>query len=64
MDVLKNKRAVSLNGNNVELMKILDATPELVHKRDFESLTPLHYAAWYNNADAVDALLEFGAGLL
>ena len=38
-----------------------------VEEIDLESfaakrLTPLHYAAWYNNIEAVQHLLELGSG--
>ncbi|HXE75191.1 MAG TPA: ankyrin repeat domain-containing protein [Candidatus Xenobia bacterium] len=48
-------------GDLAALCKLLKADPSLVHARDKEGSTPLHWAAWRGQVEAVRLLLEAGA---
>lgn len=51
------------NGDLATLRVMLAANPKLVHERDKEESTPLHWAAWKGHAGVVDLLLESGADI-
>ena len=48
-------------GDVARMRILLAANPKLVHERDKEESTPLHWAAWKGHAGVVDLLLESGA---
>lgn len=48
-------------GDLAALRKLLRADPSLVHARDKEGSTPLHWAAWRGQAEVARLLLEAGA---
>ena len=54
------KRAI--DGQVSDLKRLLGLKEASVEDRDNENLTALHYAAWYNKAEAVDMLIGYGAG--
>ncbi len=51
------------NGDIASLRIMLAANPKLVHERDKEESTPLHWAAWKGHAGAVELLLDHGADI-
>jgi len=48
-------------GDLAALRKLLKADASLVHARDKEGSTPLHWAAWRGQVEAARLLLEAGA---
>ena len=48
-------------GDVAAIRKLLAADPSLVHARDQEGSTPLHWAAWRGQVEAARLLLEAGA---
>jgi len=49
------------NGNVAAIRKLLASDPSLVHGRDKDGSTPLHWAAWRGQVEAARVLLESGA---
>ena len=50
-------------GDVARMRVLLAENPKLVHERDKEGSTPLHWAAWKGHANVVDLLLESGADI-
>jgi len=50
-------------GNIERVRELLVLDPSLVHARDGDASTPLHYAAWKGHADLVDVLVDAGADI-
>lgn len=50
-------------GDAVTVAELLKAGPALVHARDGERSTPLHWAAWKGHAPLVELLLDAGADI-
>ena len=50
-------------GRTERLRELLDANPELAQAWSSDGFTPLHLAAFFGQADAVELLLERGAGV-
>lgn len=48
-------------GNIERIGELLRQDPALLHTRDGDDATPLHYAAWKGHREAVEALLDAGA---
>ncbi len=55
-------RAVK-SGDGDKVRELVRANPELVHIRDREASTPLHWAAWKGHAAIVEILLDAGADI-
>jgi len=54
----------AVKDGNVEAVKALAAAdPALVHARDKEMNTPIHWAAWKGHPAVIDALLDAGADI-
>jgi ankyrin repeat protein len=51
------------NGDVAGLRIMLDENPKLVHERDEDQSTPLHWAAWKGHAGVVELLLDHGADI-
>lgn len=49
------------NGDLTALRKLLRADPSLIHARDKDGSTPLHWAAWRGQIDVTRLLLKAGA---
>jgi ankyrin repeat protein len=49
------------DGDLAAVLGMLEIHPELVHARDQDASTPLHWAAWKGHPDLVTALLAAGA---
>jgi ankyrin repeat protein len=47
-----------------DLEKILGVHGKGVNELDSKRMAPLHYAAWYNKKNVVQALLDKGAGAI
>jgi ankyrin repeat protein len=62
MSSLEIFRAVKA-GDLPRVKQLLESEPELVHARDKDRSTPLHLAAWKDQPDIVEALVEAGADL-
>ena len=54
------KRAI--DGQVSDLKRLLGIHKDSVRETDEDNLTLLHYAAWYNRAEQVEALINYGAG--
>lgn len=50
-------------GDTYKIKKLLENNPHLVNARDQRGLTPLHYAAWNKQLEAVELLVEFDADI-
>jgi len=55
-------RAVK-GGDVAKVKELIAADPALVHARDSDLSTPLHYAAWKGHAELVDILVDAGADI-
>lgn len=50
-------------GDLSSVASMLTESPDLVHARDREESTPLHWAAWKGHAEIVTLLLDAGADI-
>jgi ankyrin repeat protein len=50
-------------GDVVAVRTYLAQDPKLVHARDADQSTPLHWAAWKGHPEIIDALLDAGADI-
>lgn len=55
-------RAVK-SGDAAKVRSLLALDPGLVHARDKDQSTPLHYAAWKDQPEVVELLLDAGADI-
>jgi ankyrin repeat protein len=51
------------DGNLAEVNRLLGERPDLIHIRDREASTPLHWAAWKGHTAVVEALLDAGSDI-
>lgn len=61
MDVAKLFVKAVKQGNLPAVQALAAAEPSLVHLKDADDATPLHYAAWKGHTEVVRALLDLGA---
>ena len=59
MDLIKN----AIDGQVHDLQNMLGVKDARVNEYDDSKMTTLHYAAWYNKLEVVEALLQQGAGM-
>jgi len=50
-------------GDLAQVKEMLTKEPELIHARDADASTPLHWAAWKGHGAVVEALLDAGADI-
>jgi ankyrin repeat protein len=51
------------DGNLAVVRELLLAEPDLVHVRDGDQSTPLHWAAWKGHPEIIDMLIDSGADI-
>jgi ankyrin repeat protein len=61
MDDLPSLLDAVQRGTTAEVASVLDRNPELVHQKDAEGATALHYAAFYGHSDVARLLIDRGA---